>query len=332
MKSKRIGVLMGGMSAEKEVSMTSGEAIFKALSARGYDVVKVFVDHDLDRVLRQSPIDVAFIALHGSYGEDGCVQGLLEILRIPYTGPGVTESALCMDKLKSKELFRLYNASTPPYYAVRPADLDRLAEAHGNFGYPVFVKPRRQGSSVGAGKAADLNELTLRCEDGLRFDECLLVERFIAGRELAVGVLDGKAMGVIEIVPKSGSYDYKSKYSKGHTDYYFPARISAQEQAEVMALCEQAARAVDTPGAIRMDVLLSHGGNPYLLEVNTLPGMTPTSLLPKIAAGVGLDFGDLCEEILRRARLNVGVTARPQSEVPVEPKKVATDLPHSALE
>ena len=331
MKNKRIGVLMGGMSPERDVSMTSGEAISAALEARGYEVVKVVVDHDLDQTLRQKPIDVAFIALHGSYGEDGCVQGLLEFLRIPYTGPGVAESALCMDKLKTKELFQLHNVPTPPYYAVRRRDMPELESRQRNFGFPVFVKPRRQGSSIGAGRAESLEELRLRCEEGLAFDDCVLVERFIAGRELAIGVLDGKALGAIEIVPKGGAYDYKAKYTRGQTDYYFPARLSPEEQTEVMRLSERAAYAVDTGGAIRLDVLLSTGGNPYVLEVNTLPGMTPTSLLPKIAAGVGMDFGDLCEAILSRAQLNVRIQG--EASATNATKNEAASVTHSlALE
>src|SRR5690606_14980194 len=147
MKNQRIGVLLGGSSAEREVSLRSGEAMYGALAARGYNVTKIYVDADIDRVLRQAPIDVAVIALHGTHGEDGCVQGLLELLGIPYTGSGVLASALAMDKLKSKELFRLYNVPTPPYYAVGADQLDAIEELHGSFGFPAFVKPRRSGSS-----------------------------------------------------------------------------------------------------------------------------------------------------------------------------------------
>ena len=201
MKSKRVGILMGGMSAERDVSLRTGEGIYEALKERGYDVVRIFVDRDIDRVLRQNPIDVAFLALHGTYGEDGCVQGLLEIMGIPYTGSSVMASALAMDKLKAKQLFRLYNVPTPPYYMVNQVELGDLAEVHGSFGFPAFVKPRCQGSSVGAGRAEDLADLRTRCEEALRFDEHALVERYVAGREINVGVLDVKALGAIEIVP-----------------------------------------------------------------------------------------------------------------------------------
>ena len=318
MKDKEIGILLGGVSAERDISLKTGEAMFEALKARGYRVQKVFVDADIDRVLRQTTIDVAVIALHGTYGEDGCIQGMLETMGIPYTGSGVLPSALAMDKLKSKELFRLYNVPTPPYYVVRRGDLDRLEQIHGSFGFPSFVKPRSGGSSVGAGAARSLGELKERCEDAARFDEWILVERFIRGREVAVGLLDGNALGAIEIEPKGGFYDYKSKYQQGQSEYHFPARLSPTRYQGVLNLAERAVHAVGATGATRVDLLVTSDENEYVLEVNTLPGMTPTSLLPKIAAGAGYDFGDLCEAILERAVLHVGegLPSVPEDERP----------------
>jgi D-alanine-D-alanine ligase len=295
---------MGGISSEREVSLRTGEAIFEALKERGYDVVKVLVDREVDRALRAAPIDVAFIALHGTYGEDGAIQGLLEIFGIPYTGSGVMASALAMDKLKSKQLFRLYNVSTPPYYVVTRTDLAKLESIHGSFGFPAFVKPRCQGSSVGAGRADNLSELAARCAEALRFDDFALIERHVVGKEINVGVLDGKALGAIEIVPKGAFYDYKSKYQPGGSEYHFPARLTPIRYKAVLALAERAAQALDVSGATRVDLLVTEGENEYVLEVNTLPGMTTTSLLPKIAKGAGYDFGDLCEAILQRARLH----------------------------
>ncbi|MBW2160118.1 MAG: D-alanine--D-alanine ligase [Deltaproteobacteria bacterium] len=306
MKDKEIGILLGGVSAERDISLKTGEAMFEALKARGYRVQKVFVDGDIDRVLRQTTIDIAVIALHGTYGEDGCIQGMLETMGIPYTGSGVLPSALAMDKLKSKELFRLYNVPTPSYYVVPSSDLDGLEQVHSSFGFPSFVKPRSGGSSVGAGEAKNLAELKQRCEDAARFDEWILVERLIRGREVAVGLLDGNALGAIEIEPKGGFYDYKSKYQKGQSEYHFPARLSPTRYQGVLNLAERAVHAVGATGATRVDLLVTADENEYVLEVNTLPGMTPTSLLPKIAAGAGYDFGDLCEAILERAALHVG--------------------------
>lgn len=310
-KDKRIGVLLGGLGPEREISLSTGEAIYAALVSRGYDVVKVYVDGDIDRVLRQSPIDVAFLALHGTYGEDGCIQGLLEILGIPYTGSGVLASALAMDKLKAKELFRLYNVPTPPYYPLDADAIDRVEEVHGSFGFPAFVKPRRSGSSCGAGRASDLAELTERARDAAQFDDSILVERFVPGREVAVALLDGKPLGAIEIVPGGGFYDYKSKYQSGQSEYHYPARLSPTRYKGVLNLAERATRCVGATGAVRVDMLVTEGENEYVLEVNTLPGMTPTSLLPKIAAENGLSFPDLCEAILADATLGVRSLAAP---------------------
>ena len=326
MKDKQIGILLGGLSAEREVSLKTGTAIHDALAERGYSVKKVFVDSDIDRVLRQTTIDVAFIALHGTYGEDGCIQGLLEMMGIPYSGSGVLASAIAMDKLKSKELFRLYNVPTPPYYLVRREDLDRLEVIHSSFGFPSFVKPRSGGSSVGAGPAANLSELRQRCRDAAELDEWILVERFVAGREVAVGLLDGQALGAIEIEPKGGFYDYKSKYQKGQSQYYFPARLSPTRYQGVLNLAERAVHAVGAAGATRVDLLVTADENEYVLEVNTLPGMTPTSLLPKIARGAGYDFGDLCEAILERASLHVGDGTREDRPTEVAPHD-ATSAP-----
>ncbi|MCA9606027.1 MAG: D-alanine--D-alanine ligase [Myxococcales bacterium] len=302
-EKKRIGVLLGGLGSEREISLKTGEAVATALTDRGYDVQRVYVDRDLDRVLRQNPIDVAFIALHGPYGEDGCVQGLLELLGIPYTGSGVLASALAMDKLKSKELFRLYNVPTPPYYAIDADRIDSLEEMHGSFGFPAFVKPRRAGSSIGAGRANDMGELKERVVEAGHFDDSVIVERFVTGREVAVGILDGRALGAIEIAPKGTFYDYRSKYQAGQSEYHFPARLSPTRYKGVLNIAERAASCLGVTGAARVDILVTEGENEYVLEVNTLPGMTPTSLLPKIAAGAGYDFGDLCEAILDRATL-----------------------------
>ena len=327
MKDKHVGILMGGTSAEREISLKTGEAVFQALKSRGYRCTRVFVDEDLDQQLRQTPIDVAFNALHGTYGEDGCVQGLLELMGIPYTGSGVLASALAMDKLKSKELFRLYNVPTPPYYAVAESELDELETVHGSFGFPVFVKPRRGGSSVGAGKATDYSSLRQRCEEALRFDSHALVERYVAGKEIHVAVLDGKALGAIEIVPRGRFYDYRSKYQAGQSEYHYPARISPTRYRGVLNIAERANLAVDAIGATRIDMLVTEGDNEYVLEVNTLPGLTPTSLLPKVAAGIGWDFGDLCEAILERASIG-----SPPREVDSAPTTGHSGLEGAALD
>jgi D-alanine-D-alanine ligase len=311
MKAKRIGVVMGGTSAEREVSLRSGDAVAAALGERGYEVERVVLGTGIDALdrLRSGGIDVAFLALHGRLGEDGCIQGLLEMLGIPYTGSSVLGSALSMDKLKAKELFRLHNVPTPPYYVFEGDGCADLEETHGSFGFPVVVKPRREGSSIGVTRASNMAELARAIDAALAYDRSVLVERFIAASEVAVGILDGRVLGAIEIAPKSGMYDFDAKYAPGMTEYFMPARLPATRYRGVLNLAERAAQALDTSGAARVDLLVTEGQNEYVLEVNTLPGMTPTSLLPKIAQAAGFSFGELCEAITERARLHTGAPA-----------------------
>ena len=300
---RKIGVLMGGLSAERDISIRSGEAVVAALADRGYDVWPLFVDRDVDLVLRQARIDVAFLALHGRYGEDGCIQGLLELLGIPYTGSGVLASGLAMNKVRAKEVFRLNNLPTAPGYVVQSDGGEDLLETHGSFGFPVIVKPAGEGSSLGIRIARDELELESAVEQALRFDDDVLVERFIEGKEISVGLLDGKPMGAVEIVPKRGFYDFRNKYTSGRTEYHLPARLSPERYRSVLRLATLANDALGCEGATRVDLIVSDRGNEVVLEVNTLPGMTPTSLLPKIAHAAGLSFEDLVEEILSGARL-----------------------------
>lgn len=307
MGTVRVGVIMGGASGEREVSLRSGAAIAAALAERGHEVVRIVLSAEKDPAvaLKRARIDVAFLALHGRFGEDGCVQGLCELYGIPYTGSSVLSSALAMDKVKSKEMFRLHNVPTPPYYTASPADLDDLAEVHGSFGFPVIVKPRGEGSSIGVMRSNDLGELESALRTAFEYDEVALVERFVQGREVHVGILDGRVLGAIEIAPKAGLYDYDAKYTPGMTDYFLPARLPATRMRGVLNLAERAARALGCSGACRVDLLVTEGQNEYVLEVNTLPGMTETSLLPKIAASAGYDFGTLCEAMLEGARLHI---------------------------
>ncbi|HYQ46519.1 MAG TPA: D-alanine--D-alanine ligase [Polyangiaceae bacterium] len=328
MKRRRVGVVMGGSSAEREISLRSGQAVANALAGLGYDVTPVLLGagNDALAAFTSNDFDVAFLAVHGRLGEDGCVQGALELLGIPYTGSSVLASALAMDKLKAKELFRLHNVPTPPYYVFGSehcaADLEEL---HGAFGFPVIVKPRREGSSFGLARANHVSELSRAIESALEYDSSVLVERFIDAKEVAVGILDGRVLGAIEIAPRSGVYDFQAKYTPGMTDYFMPARLPPARYRGVLNLAERAARALDTSGAVRVDVLVTEGHNEYVLEVNTLPGMTETSLLPKIALAAGFGFAELCEAILERATLHTGTARRPaalETELTSEPNVV----------
>jgi D-alanine-D-alanine ligase len=329
MMKERVGVLMGGMSGEREVSLKTGDGVARALAERGYDVARIVFGpgtRGVDQLVREARIDTAFLALHGRGGEDGCIQGLLELLGIPYTGSSVLASALAMDKLKSKELFRLHNLPTPPYYLVSETDLAELAEVHESFGFPVIVKPRSEGSSLGVTKAHDMTELEAAVRGALVHDSFALVERFVVAMEVHVGVLDGRVLGAIEIVPKSGFYDYASKYTPGATEYICPPRLGTTRARGVMNLAERAARALGCSGACRVDLLVTEGENEYVLEVNTLPGLTPTSLLPKIAASAGIDYGSLCEAILRGARLHAGLPVAAESS-PRSSQVSTTEVP-----
>ncbi len=318
----RVGVIMGGTSAEREVSLRTGEGVAEALEERGHDVVRISygaATRGIDELIRAANIDVAFLALHGRGGEDGCIQGLLELFGIPYTGSSVLASALAMDKLKAKELFRLHNVPTPPYYVAAESDLADLEDVHGSFGFPAIVKPRSEGSSVGLTKATTMSELQAGIELALAHDKHALVERFIKATEVHVGMLNGRVLGAIEVVPKSGLYDYRSKYTSGMTEYICPPRLPATRVRGVMNLAERAVRALGCTGACRVDLLVTEGENEYVLEVNTLPGMTPTSLLPKIAKSADIEYGALCEMILDSATIHNGKPmrepARPSSVV-----------------
>lgn len=324
---QRVGVVMGGWSGEHDVSLSSGNAIAEVLVDRGHEVVRIVVPEsgrmqrfELLSMLERAEIDTVFLALHGRMGEDGCIQGLLELAQIPYTGSGVLGSALAMDKAKSKELFLLHNVPTPPYYKVSvDDDLADIESIHRHFGFPVIVKPRGEGSSLAITKAHTLSELTFALEQVFEIDDWALVERFVVGAEINVGILDGRVLGAIEICPSGELYDYHAKYSPGATSYHMPARLLPARYQNVLNLAKRSVEALDVSGAVRVDMLVTPGENEYVLEVNTLPGMTPTSLLPKIAAHAGYCFGDLCESILTSARLHV-----PQRRIEREVRRSGT--------
>ncbi|MFO0659346.1 MAG: D-alanine--D-alanine ligase [Polyangiaceae bacterium] len=313
MSQQRVGVVMGGTSGEREVSLRSGRAVAAALASKGHDVVSIVLDADQDpsTQLRRADVESVFLALHGRHGEDGCIQGLCELLAIPYTGSSVLASALAMDKLKAKELFRLHNVPTPAYYAVDAGDARfDLEDKHGSFGFPAIVKPRGEGSSLGVSKATNMSELARAVDKALDLDRVAIVERFVTGHEIQVGILNGRVLGAIEVVPKKGLYDYEAKYTPGMTEYFLPARLPATRQRGVLNLAERAANALGCTGAVRVDLLVTDEENEYVLEVNTLPGMTETSLLPRIAQAAGYDFASLCEAILDSATLHQSMPKR----------------------
>ncbi len=292
MQNKRIGVLLGGLNVQPEVSLETGHAVSEALHRRGHDVTRIFIDQDIDQVLRQSPIDVAFLALQGRCGEGGCIQGLLELVGIPYTGSSLLASALAMQKVKAKELFRLHNVPTPPYYVLHAEDLADIIEVHGAFGYPVVVKPAGEGSGLGSTIAKDSGELLRSAEAVVSFDEEVLVERYVRGQRVSVALLSDRVIGAIEIEPEA-------PYTR-----HLPVRLNPARYQGVKNLARRATQALGCSGVCRVDLIVTEGDNEYVLEVDTFPAMAPRSTVPKIAESVGMSYGELCEVILDGARLH----------------------------
>ena len=298
-RDRRVGVLLGGMSAEREVSLLSGGRMAAALRDRGHEVVEVDPGRDAAAQLRQAGVDVVVVGLHGTYGEDGCMQGLLEVMGLPYTGSPPLASALAFDKVLTKRIAAQAGVPTPEFVVLSPGD------PVPQFGVPMVVKPAAEGSSVGVtivhaeADVAGAIEAATSCGDGR-----VLLERFIDGVEVTVGVLDGQALGTVEIRPKDGFYDYEAKYLRDDTQYIVPAELPAQGLSQVMRRAEQIHRLLGCAGATRVDFMVDKAGNPWFIEVNTLPGMTDHSLLPMAARHRGMDFGDLVEAILDRATLH----------------------------
>jgi D-alanine-D-alanine ligase len=302
-KSKKVGVLMGGLSAEREVSLKSGAAVHQALLARGYHAIAIDAGRDLAAVLVQEKVETVFIALHGRYGEDGCVQGLLELMQIPYTGSGVLASALAMHKLYSKQAFTAAGILTAPFHHFRRGQQVRTGDLA--FGLPLVVKPVQEGSSVGVSIVREEGQLEAALASAFRYDPEILVEQYIKGQEVQIGILDDRPIGAIEIVPKNEFYDFEAKYTDGMAEHIFPARLEPALYQKAQQTGLAAHRALGCSGCSRVDLLVTDAGECYVLEVNTLPGMTALSLLPEIAAkGAGLTFEALVERIIETATLH----------------------------
>lgn len=293
---------MGGLSREREISLRSGEAVYRALVAREYQVMKFDPKTDDFNDLK-TKTDVAFVVLHGHYGEDGCIQGLLETFKIPYTGSGVTSSALCFNKILTKLFLKNINVMMPNDWIVTAGEnIDGMISKN-KVTLPVIVKPSREGSTIGMSIVREQKELAEAIKNALEYDDKILVEEFIKGTEVTVSVLNGKALPPVEIVPKSGFYDYESKYTVGKTEYFVPARIDKKVADHLAKISEKIVKEMGCRGMPRVDYIINEKGDACFLEVNTIPGMTETSLLPKAAKAVGLEFAELCEEILKSASL-----------------------------
>ena len=297
--NKKIGVLAGGVSAEREVSLRSGKAIFKALSDKGYNVVFIDTKEDLWRSLSENKIEIAFLALHGGYGENGAIQGLLEVMGIPYTGSGILASALAMDKEASKKIF-LYHEIPVAQFVLVSRD-ERMSELNIDFELPWVIKPVSEGSSIGVSIVKTKDELYEAMCNAFAYGEKILIERYIKGREIQIGILNQQVLGGVEVRPNAEFYSYEAKYTPGLTQYILPPELDETVYNKLKMLALASHNALGCNGATRVDLILDESNNAFVLEVNTIPGMTETSLLPKIARLAGLDFIDLIEEILRLA-------------------------------
>lgn len=297
----KVAVLMGGRSAEREVSLKSGAAVLAALRRSGVDA-HAFDPAERDlHALREEKFDRVFIALHGRYGEDGTVQGALELMGIPYTGSGVLASAIAMDKWRSKMIWQAAGLPIPEYAALTaPTDWDALAE---HLDLPLFMKPASEGSSVGVIKVKKVEELPAAYAEAARHDKVVLAERFIGGGEYTVAILNGKAMPAIKIEPAGEFYDYEAKYLRDDTRYLCPCGLGAEQEAEMQRMAQLGFQLIGGQGWGRVDFLRGEDGKMYLLEANTAPGMTDHSLVPMAARQAGIGFDQLVLQILEGAHV-----------------------------
>lgn len=295
---------MGGTSAEREISLKTGRSVHKALLARGFKGVELIdVDKEIAKRLKDKRIEVAFIALHGSPGEDGTIQGLLEVMGIAYTGSGVLASALCMDKIATKEILHYHGILTPPFRVLNPG-----SNPPGGLKLPCVVKPPAEGSTMGVTIVRKRSEFKEALKAARRFSPVSLVESFIEGREVTVSVLDSSsALPVVEICPGEGIYDYKAKYTAGNAEFIVPAKLGKRELKRVLSAALASYEALRCRGVVRVDMIIDAEGVPYVIEVNTVPGMTEMSLLPMAARSAGISYGVLVEKMLLAATLDSNV-------------------------
>ncbi|MFA5118864.1 MAG: D-alanine--D-alanine ligase [Candidatus Omnitrophota bacterium] len=304
-KLGRIGVLMGGPSTEREISLKSGKAVYESLNKESSSVIPIdIVTDDIPenaRLIKSAHLDCIFLALHGHFGEDGTIQGLLDSLRIPYTGSGAIASRLAMDKIASREIFAAHGLSVPRYVALEQvtsveslSEIDRLR-------MPLVVKPATHGSSIGLSIVDRRVDLEKAIELAFSYDSHVLVDEYIHGRELTVAVFDNKALAAIEIIPSKRFFDFEAKYKPGLTRYIVPAEIDPSLSRKVQDAALSAHTLLGCYGCSRVDIILTEDHVPFILEVNTIPGLTETSLLPKAARLTGMEFNQLCTRLLELA-------------------------------
>lgn len=304
MKQQKIGVIAGGPSAEADVSRNTGKAVVKALQTLGYDAEMIeLVPDQFVRTMAEKKIDVVFNALHGKYGEDGILQGMCEMLGIPYTGSGVMASAVGMSKVISKCVFQGAQIPTAPFaYYFLPQGLDSIIKDIKNrFTFPVVIKSSEQGSTIGTVIVPSEAEIKPALDEVFRYGDAIIAEAFIDGDEFTVAVMNEEVFPVIQIISRTGRYDYYSKYTPGASVHLCPAPITPELTRKMQNLALQVFRLCQCSGIARVDIMTDKHGSPFVLEINTMPGMTATSLVPDAAAAMGVPFDVLCEKILLEA-------------------------------
>ena len=304
LRKRRIGVLMGGWSSEREVSLLSGQRVARSLREQGYKAIEIDISRAFADQIKKAKIDIAFIVLHGRPGEDGSIQGFLDLQGIPYTGSGVTASAVGMDKFITKMLFKQAGIPTPDFYAVGADDRLEpiLADAEKRFGYPMIVKPRAEGSSVGIEVLPGRRGAADRCYRVQRGFGDFLLEPFVQGMIATVGILGNEALPVLELVPKRQQfYDYEAKYTRGETEFIIPARLEARTATKIGELALKIHQLIGCRGFSRVDLIVKKGRYPLFLEINTIPGLTDMSDLPAEAEHIGISYDDLVFRILADA-------------------------------
>lgn len=303
----KIGVLMGGPSTEREVSLKSGKAVHEALKENGFDAVGIDIingkKQDNIRLIKSRKISCAFLALHGRFGEDGQIQRILETLKIPYTGSGVRASKLAMDKVSSRRIFEAAGLNVPGYKIINKSTYRQKKGAMilNGLDLPLVIKPATGGSSIGLSIIEKEVDLESALKSAFAFDDRVIVEEYIAGRELTAGILEDCALPVIEIVPKKKFFDFEAKYTCGLTEYIVPAEIEERLAKKIKRTALTCHRLLGCLGFSRVDIILDKDNRVFVLEVNTIPGLTNTSLLPKAARIVGIEFNELCLKLIKSA-------------------------------
>lgn len=296
LSNKKIGVLYGGTSSEREISIKSGKAILSVLDKLKLNVCGIDVDKDIVKDIREKKVNVAYLALHGNLGEDGTIQGMLEMLGIPYTGCGVLASSISMNKDISKRLFKYTGILTPDWEMLRR--FNSIPEIKI---YPVVVKPVSQGSTIGVSIVKEASELADAVEKAFKYDDSVLIEQFIEGKEITVGIMNGKALPIVEIIPKGHFYDFKSKYQKNGSKYIIPAKIPKKSYKVAQNNAEKLYDILSCKGVCRFDMIIDLNDKVWVLENNTIPGMTETSLIPCAVKSLSYSFEDLVLKILESA-------------------------------